>query len=147
MKTISPDQFIQTAIPFIGKVQYEYGATLNTETNTETTDCSGFLFGIFKSHGITIPRCSIEQYKESIILHSPEQQNPEIGKKGDLMFWFGTREDGRKNTTHVAFIEENKGNGVYQTLESARSENGVARVIRTLNEKNHIGRFPYIQHI
>ncbi len=140
---LSIETFFQESEKYIQRVRYEYGAVLDPK-NPQSTDCSGFLYGLFAHLGITIPRCSIEQYEACEIIHHPtEKPNPEGGKRGDLLFWYGERPNKTMNINHVAVIEKYLGNQQYQTIESARSENGVARVVRTLEEKHRIGRFPF----
>lgn len=76
---------------------YEYGQTfLGLEyvwggETPEGFDCSGFLKYIYGHFGVELPRVATDQYNAS------EHIQPNQAEKGDLVFFYGSEEDGEQD--------------------------------------------------
>ena len=68
---------------FVGK-RYLYGGSWNGEKPYTPTDCSGFVQGVYKHFGITLPRTAAAQSKVGKNISSLKSAQP-----GDLLFYKG----------------------------------------------------------
>ncbi len=107
----SNNKIIKIAIKHIGK-PYRYGAT-----GPNRFDCSGFVYAVFKSIGINIPRTSIAQSRIKGIKLSRSQL-----REGDILF-FDTSLKGHVNHTGIylgddKFIHASSGRAYSVTISS-----------------------------
>ena len=74
---------VNYAKKFVGK-RYVYGGSWNGEKPYTPTDCSGFVQGVYKHFGITLPRTAAAQSKVGKNISSLKSAQP-----GDLLFYKG----------------------------------------------------------
>lgn len=74
---------VNYAKEFVGK-RYVYGGSWNGEKPYTPTDCSGFVQGVYKHFGITLPRTAAAQSKVGKNISSLKSAQP-----GDLLFYKG----------------------------------------------------------
>lgn len=74
---------VNYAKKFVGK-RYVYGGSWNGEKPYTPTDCSGFVQGVYKHFGITLPRTAAAQSKVGKNISSLKNAQP-----GDLLFYKG----------------------------------------------------------
>ncbi len=108
--TATADDIVATAIAYIGKFDYRFGAE-PWNTNNRYTDCSAFVQFVFnKMHGYSLPRTSIKQSQEGRFVSKSNL------KPGDLVF-FDTNNDGIINHDGIyigngEFVHAAPSNGV-----------------------------------
>lgn len=79
---------------FVGN-KYVYGGTWNGEKPYTPTDCSGFVQGVYRHFGITLPRTCTPQSKQGTAVSSISEAKP-----GDLFFYGKNGANGDKE--HVS---------------------------------------------
>lgn len=87
------EQLIDAATENIG-VKYRYGGTTKAGF-----DCSGLMVTIFDSNAIFLPRTSIQQSKQGVVLNHKEEK----AKKGDLIFF---KTNKKRQINHVGIVIE-----------------------------------------
>lgn len=120
-RTLASD-IITTAKKYLG-IRYVYGGS-----TTKGFDCSGFTQFVYKQHGISVPRSTIEQAKVGTKLSRSELQ------VGDLIIFSNTYKAG---PSHAGIY---MGNGQFIHSSSNRS-GGV--IISDLNSTYYSGKFSY----
>jgi len=100
---------VDYALTFVGR-PYKLGGTWNGEEPYTATDCSGFVQGVFKHHGINLKRSSREQLKDTSSY--TEISASEI-QAGDLVMYDG----------HVAILT---GNG-NEIVHASSPTNGIIK--------------------
>lgn len=91
----SNNSIVQEAQKYLGK-PYKYGAT-----GPDSFDCSGFVYGVYRNLGISIPRTSLDQSKVS-----GKKLKRDALQVGDMVF-FDTSEKGHVNHSGI-YLGENK---------------------------------------
>lgn len=81
--TTKGQKVVNYAKKFVGK-SYVYGGSWNGEKPYTPTDCSGFVQGVYKHFGITLPRTAAAQSKVGKNISSLKSAQP-----GDLLFYKG----------------------------------------------------------
>ncbi len=94
---------------FVGN-RYVYGGTWNGEKPYTPTDCSGFVQGIYKHFGISLPRTCTPQSEQGTVVDSLSNAQP-----GDLIFY-----GDRSGISHVAMYIGNN-----QVVHASNSRDGV----------------------
>ncbi|HNY05210.1 MAG TPA: C40 family peptidase [Candidatus Egerieousia sp.] len=77
----------------------------------KTFDCSGYTREVYHKIGYTLGASSRDQYKQGIKVELDSL------KKGDLVFWKGTRS---KNIGHVGIVYEVLGDGAFRFIHATR---------------------------
>jgi lipoprotein Spr len=111
----SPDEIIKTAQKYLGVPHCMGGTT------TKCMDCSGLLFTVFASHGISLPHNSEEQARYGIIIAGMNEL-----KKGDLLFFIRSYKTNRFITHSGIYIGNNN-------FIHASSSKGV--IITSINDR------------
>ena len=83
-------EIVQYALQFVEK-PYSYGGYWNGELPYTSTDCSGFVGGVYKHFGYSLPRTSHDQSTVGTKVNSVQEAQP-----GDLVFY------GKTTVGHVA---------------------------------------------
>lgn len=94
---------------FVGN-RYVYGGTWNGEKPYTPTDCSGFVQGVYKHFGISLPRTCTPQSEQGTVVDSLSNAQP-----GDLIFY-----GDRSGISHVAMYIGNN-----QVVHASNSRDGV----------------------
>lgn len=94
---------------FVGN-RYVYGGTWNGEKPYTPTDCSGFVQGIYKHFGISLPRTCTPQSQQGTAIETLSSAQP-----GDLIFY-----GDRSGISHVAMYIGNN-----QVVHASNSRDGV----------------------
>ena len=94
---VTPDEIIKTARQYLGVPHCMGGTTM------KCMDCSGLLFTVFASHGITLPHNSEEQARYGRIITGIENL-----RKGDLVFFIRSYETSHFITHSGIYIGNNK---------------------------------------
>lgn len=81
--SIKGQKVVNYAKEFVGN-RYVYGGSWNGEKPYTPTDCSGFVQGVYKHFGITLPRTAAAQSKVGKNISSLKSAQP-----GDLLFYKG----------------------------------------------------------
>ena len=109
--TTSSNLIVKTAKQHLGK-PYKYG-----QTGPNSFDCSGFVYAVHKSLGITIPRTSLDQSRVS-----GKKLRPNQLRVGDMVF-FDTSLKGHVNHSGIyigngQFIHASSGKAYSVTISS-----------------------------
>lgn len=92
---VSPESIIETARGFLGVPHCMGGTT------AKCMDCSGLVFRVFETHGITLPHSSEEQARFGKIIQDPSSLMP-----GDLVFFIRTYSTSRVITHSGIYLGE-----------------------------------------
>ena len=94
--------------------------SLLRERLTHGADCSGFVRGVYREFGISLPRCSYEQCYSGIRIPVDE------AKPGDLLFYANGR-----GVYHVMICYSNDGEGHIEVVHARDEKRGI--VVSGLN--------------
>lgn len=99
----------------------------------EGFDCSGFIFHVFKKHGIELP------YSSAVIFTEGTPIAKEALKKGDLVFFTGTDSSIRK-VGHVGIISSEPGEKL-QFIHSSSGGGGRGVTVNDLDQPHYLARY------
>lgn len=116
-------KLVKTALKYEG-TRYRGGGTTK-----KGMDCSGLIFAVFKEHGITMPRRSIDQGRKGRDIKLKKV------KEGDLLFFNNNPK--RNVINHVGMVVNIKGDEIL--FIHASSKKGV--MISSLKEPYHMRTF------
>ena len=108
-------ELVNYALEFLGN-PYVWGG----ESLTHGADCSGFVRGVYREFGISLPRCSYEQCYSGIRIPVDE------AKPGDLLFYANGR-----GVYHVMICYSNDGEGHIEVVHARDEKRGI--VVSGLN--------------
>lgn len=117
----------RTAERFVG-IPYRWGG----DTVVDGMDCSGFARAVYNLCGVSIPRCSRDQYKAG------ESVSKDMLKDGDLVF-FGSAED---KINHVGIYV---GNGKFVHAPRRGEDIRTSSIDESYFEKRFVGARRYFQ--
>lgn len=118
---VKADTLISYAKTFLGK-HYKYGS-INPKAGF---DCSGFVYFVFKSFNVKVPRASMQYEKEGKLI------NQDSSRIGDVIVFTGTNAKIRK-PGHVGIVISNYGEELtFIHASSNRKHGGV--IVSQFNE-------------
>ena len=110
-------ELVNYALEFLGN-PYIWGG----ESLTHGADCSGFVRGVYRKFGISLPRCSYEQ------CYSGTRIPVDEARPGDLLFYANGR-----GVYHVMICYSNDGRGNIEVVHARDEKRGI--VVSPLNHR------------
>jgi cell wall-associated NlpC family hydrolase len=106
---IAPDDTVDVMLKYAERLLgSKYG---RSKIGGKTFDCSGFTREVYHKIGYTLGASSRDQYKQGVKVELDSL------KKGDLVFWKGTRS---KNIGHVGIVYKVLGDGAFRFIHATR---------------------------